>query len=50
MNMIMNGATFIEELTEVQQTVAQLLAQLRASEAKKLIMHLYEAHLVRSHE
>jgi hypothetical protein len=39
----MNGATFIEELSEVQQTVAQLLAQLRASEAKKLIMHLYQA-------
>jgi hypothetical protein len=43
MNMIMNGATIIEELTEVQQTVAQLLAQLQASEAKKLIMHLYQA-------
>jgi hypothetical protein len=43
MNMIMNGATIIEELTEVQQTVAQLLAQLRAREAKKLIMHLYQS-------
>src|SRR4029077_4206335 len=37
-----------EKLTEVQQTVAQLLAQLqaseaKASEAKKLVMHLYQA-------
>jgi hypothetical protein len=38
-----NGATIIEKLTEVQQTVAQLLAQLQASEAKKLVMHLYQA-------
>src|SRR5262245_16408375 len=43
MNMIINCVTFIDELTEVQQTVAQLLAQLRASEAKKLIIHLYQA-------
>ena len=42
MNMIVN-ATFIEELTELQQTVARLLAQLQASQAKKLIMHLYQA-------
>jgi hypothetical protein len=41
--MIVNRATFIEELTELQQIIAQLLAQLRASEAKKLIMHLYQA-------
>jgi hypothetical protein len=34
-------ATFIEKLTEVQQTVAQLLAQLQASEADKFVMHLY---------
>ena len=39
----MNRATIIEKLTEVQQTVAQLLAQLQASEAKKLVMHLYQA-------
>ena len=43
MNMIVNRATFIEELTELQQTVARLLAQLQASQAKKLIMHLYQA-------
>ena len=39
----MNRATIIEKLTEVQQTVAQLLAQLQANEAKKLVMHLYQA-------
>ena len=39
----MNRATIIEKLTEIQQTVAQLLAQLQASEAKKLVMHLYQA-------
>jgi hypothetical protein len=38
-----NRATIIEKLTEVQQTVAQLLAQLQANEAKKLVMHLYQA-------
>jgi hypothetical protein len=38
-----NRATFIEELTELQQTVARLLAQLQTSEAKKLIMHFYQA-------
>jgi hypothetical protein len=43
MKMIVNRATFIEVLTELQQTVAQLLAQLQASEAKKLVMHLYQA-------
>jgi hypothetical protein len=37
------AATFIEKLTEVQQTVAQLLAQLQASEADKFVMHLYQA-------
>ena len=41
--MIVNRATFIEELTELQQTVAQLLAQLQASETKKLVLHLYQA-------
>ena len=39
----MNRATIIEKLTEVQQTVAQLLAQLQANEAKKLVMHLYQS-------
>jgi hypothetical protein len=38
-----NRATFIEKLTEIQQTVAQMLAELQASEAKKLVMHLYQA-------
>jgi hypothetical protein len=43
MNMIVNRATFIEKLTEIQHTVAQMLAELQASEAKKLVMHLYQA-------
>jgi hypothetical protein len=32
----MNLATFIEKLTEVQQTVAQLLAQLQTSEDRQV--------------
>ena len=43
MNIIVNRATFIEKLTEIQHTVAQMLAELQASEAKKLVMHLYQA-------
>jgi hypothetical protein len=39
----MNRATFIEKLTEVQQTVEQLLAQLQTSEADKFVAHLYQA-------
>ena len=39
----MNRATFIETLTEVQQTVGQLLTQLQASEADKFVAHLYQA-------
>jgi hypothetical protein len=39
----MNRAIFIEKLTAVQQTVAQLLAQLQASEADKFVAHLYQA-------
>ena len=39
----MNRATFIEKLTEVQQTVEQLLAQLQASEADKFVAHLYQS-------
>jgi hypothetical protein len=35
----MNRATFIEKLTEIQQTVAQLLAQLQATEADKFAAH-----------
>ena len=39
---IMNRATFIEKLTEVQKTVEQLLAQLQASEPDKFAAHLYQ--------
>jgi hypothetical protein len=39
----MNRATFIEKLTEIQQTVAQLLAQLQATEADKFAAHLHKA-------
>jgi hypothetical protein len=39
----MNRVTFIEKLTEIQQTVAQLLAQLQATEADKFAAHLYQA-------
>ena len=39
----MNRATFIEKLTEVQQTVEQLLALLQASEADKFVAHLFQA-------
>ena len=35
--------TFIEKLTEVQQTVEQLLAQLQASEHDKFAAHLYRS-------
>ena len=39
----MNGATFIEKLTEVQRTVQQLLDQLQASEHDKFTAHLYQS-------
>jgi hypothetical protein len=39
----MNRATFIEKLTEVQQTVEQLLAQLQTSQADRFVAHLYQA-------
>jgi hypothetical protein len=39
----MSRATFIERLTDVQQTVEQLLAQLQASEADKFVAYLYQA-------
>ncbi len=39
----MHRATFIEKLTEVQQTVEQLLAQLQASEHDKFAAHLYQS-------
>ena len=41
----MNRATFIETLTEVQQTVGQLLTQLQASEADKFVAHLYHVRM-----
>ena len=37
----MNRATLIEKLTEVQQIVEQLLAQLQASEHDRFADHLY---------
>ena len=40
---MMNRVTFIEKLTEVQQTVEQLLVQLQASEAHKFVAHLHQA-------
>jgi hypothetical protein len=39
----MNRETFIEKLTEVQQTVEHLLAQLQASEHDKFAAHLYRS-------
>jgi len=39
----MHRETFIEKLTEVQQTVEQLLAQLQASEHDKFAAHLYRS-------
>jgi len=39
----MHRETFIEKLTEVQQTVGQLLAQLQASEHDKFAAHLYRS-------
>jgi hypothetical protein len=38
-----NRETFIAKLTEVQQTVEQLLAQLQASEHDKFAAHLYRS-------
>ena len=39
----MNRETFIEKLTEIQQNVGQLLAQLQASEHDKFAAHLYRS-------
>jgi hypothetical protein len=39
----MHRETFIEKLTEVQQTVKQLLAPLQASEHDKFAAHLYRS-------
>ena len=39
----MNGATFIEKLSEVKRTVEQLLAQLQPSEHDKFVAHLYQS-------
>ena len=40
---MMHRETFIERLTEVQQIVEQLLAQLQASEHDKFAAHLYRS-------
>ena len=37
----MHRETFIAKLTEIQENVAQLLAQLQASEHDKFAAHLY---------
>jgi hypothetical protein len=39
----MNRETFIAKLTEVQQTVEQLLAELQASEHDGFAAHLYRS-------
>ncbi len=39
----MNCETFIEKLTQVQETVGQLVAQLQASEHDKFAAHLYRS-------
>jgi membrane-bound lytic murein transglycosylase MltF len=39
----MHRETFIAKLTEVRQTVDQLLAQLQASEHDKFAAHLYRS-------
>jgi len=39
----MNRDMFIEKLTEVQETVGQLLAQLQASEHDGFAAHLYRS-------
>jgi hypothetical protein len=38
-----NRETFIEKLTEIQQNVEQLLAQLQASEHDRFAAHLYRS-------
>ena len=40
---MMNRATFIEKLTEIQRTVEGLIAQLQASEHDAFAAHLYQA-------
>ena len=40
---MMHRETFIEKLTEVQQTVEQLLAQLQATEHDKFAAYLYRS-------
>jgi hypothetical protein len=39
----MNRVAVVEELTEVQRTIDQLLAQIQASEPDKFAAHLYQA-------
>jgi hypothetical protein len=40
---MMHRETFIEKLTEIQQTVGQLLSQLQASEHDRFAAHLYRS-------
>ena len=40
---MMNRETFVEKLTEIQQTVGQLLAQLQASQHDRFAAHLYRS-------
>ncbi len=40
---MMNRAAFIEKLTEIQQTVEHLLAQLQSSEHDAFAAHLYQS-------
>ena len=39
----MHRETFIEKLTEIQQTVGQLLVQLQASAHDRFVSHLYQS-------
>jgi hypothetical protein len=39
----MHRETFIPKLTEIQQTVEQLLSQLQANEYDKFVAHLYRS-------
>jgi hypothetical protein len=41
--MIVNRGTFIEKLTEVQQTIAQLVTQLQSSEHDQFAAHVYQS-------
>ena len=41
---VVHRETFIAKLTEVQQTIQQLLTQLQASEHDKVAAHLHRSH------